>query len=419
MLPSIYKLATQVFAKSAPRYLANRAKRGKEEPDRLDERYGIASLERPQGRLIWIHAASVGEARSILSLTNLLLNRHKDWSVLVTTGTVTSARTLNAELPARAYHQFIPLDVPQWVNRFLDHWRPDMIVWVEQELWPNMLKAIHDRSIPAILANGRLTAATLKNWRWIKGWAKDLLTPFHSIYAQSVNDGARYQELADREVLTNGNLKYASQPLSCTNAKLELIKHVVGDRPLWLAASTHLGEEAILAEAQHIILDSIPNALMIIVPRHPERAPLICQGLDKLNITYALRSQDQEILPSTRAYVADTLGELGAFYRLCPIAFVGGSLVPIGGHNLIEPAQLGCAPIYGPYMENFEEIKQDFESVGAGFQVKNAQELARTVLDFMTDADKIKAISALTKNLIAKKGQVLDDLVADIETVLR
>lgn len=419
MFHPLYKLTTQLLAPHAPTYLKKRTALGKEELSRLLERYGIASHNRPPGKLIWIHAASMGESRSILALVNILLKRHSDWHILVTTGTVTSARMLAHELPARAFHQYIPLDVPRWVNSFLQHWQPNFVVWVEQELWPNMLESIHTRQIPAILANGRLNESSYRRWRFFKPMIRKMLLPFHAIYAQSKYDGQRYAELSGRDVITRGNLKYASLPLPFNEAKLEELKKAIGERPIWLAASTHLGEEELIAKAHQLILQEKPNALLILIPRHANRGPKIAAELKELKLSIARREADEKITDRTQVYLADTMGELGTFYRLANIAFLGGSLVTIGGHNLIEPAQFGCVTIYGPHMNNNQEIIEQFATHSIGYQIETTRQIADLVLHLLNDPDHIKRIGQTAKDFVAKQGQILDELIVDIESTLK
>ncbi len=416
MFQAIYKLTSQVFATRAPAYLHKRVELGKEDSERLSERYGIASQPRPEGTLLWIHAASVGEARSVLALIHTLLEKHLTWNILVTTGTLSSAKIIAAELPANAMHQYMPLDVPAWVKAFLDHWKPDAVVWVEQEIWPNMLKEIHTRGIPAVLANGRLTESSFKRWLWIKSMARDLLAPFKRIYAQSMYDAGRLAKLSGHEVLVKGNLKYAAEPLPFNPVLLDTLRKEIGNRPIWMASSTHMGEEYAIAEAHKIVLDARPDALLIIVPRHPDRGEQITHDLEELGFHTARRSLNEPVLADTQVYLADTFSELGLFYRLCDIVFMGGSLMPVGGHNLIEPAQLECAVLYGPHMENFREIKELFERHNGSIPIKSAQELGDQVVALVNDPDRIIAMTDVLKALIAKEGEVLKCLINDVES---
>lgn len=418
MLYRLYKFSTIALAPCLPAYLQKRVQKGKEEAARLTERYGIPSLDRPAGTLVWIHAASVGEARSVLTLVHRLLERHPDWSILVTTGTVTSAKILSHELPQRAFHQYIPLDVPSWTDTFLHHWKPNLIVWVEQELWPNMLAAIHKKKIPLILANGRLEESSYRRWRYFKPVVRKMLHSFHTIYAQSTYDARRYEALSDRKVIAKGNLKFATPPLSFDASKLGALQKDIQERPVWLAASTHPGEEALILQAHQLILKQRPNALLIIAPRHADRGPSLVQLIKEAHLVSAQRQSGEEITQKTQVYLADTMGELGTFYRLAPISFIGGSLVPIGGHNLIEPAQLGCVTVHGPYIGNIQEIAEEFSARNIGYQINSIQELADTVLNLLNSPALVKSIGQKAREFVGEQGQVLDILLMDIEEII-
>nr|MBP6986513.1 3-deoxy-D-manno-octulosonic acid transferase [Alphaproteobacteria bacterium] len=314
-------------------------------------------------------------------------------------------------------HQYYPLDVRAWVSDFLNHWQPDMVLWVEQEIWPNMLHEIHQRQIPAILANGRLTEKSLKRWLWIKSFARNLLAPFRYIYAQSVLDGNRYEQLSGRSIKTQGNLKYAAAPLPYPPLTLDRLKKEIGDRPIWLAASTHLGEEFVIAEAHKLILTQHPDALLIIVPRHPDRGDQITQDLNDTLLNVSRRSYNEPVRADTQVYLADTFSELGLFYRLSRIAFIGGSLMPIGGHNLIEAAQLECAVLYGPHMHNFQEVRDLFEENNLSLTCTTAQELSISVLSYMDNPDRLEDITQSALGMMEKQGAVLQDLIQDVEQI--
>lgn len=418
MLQTLYKIASSVLAKRAPAYLEKRLELGKEDALRISERYGIASHEKPAGTLLWIHAASVGEARSVIELIHAISQKQVSWHVLVTTGTLSSARIILKEIPDNTIHQYYPLDAPAWVRAFLDYWQPDAVVWVEQEIWPNMLYEIHARQIPAILANGRLTENSFKRWLWLKSFVKDLLAPFKHIYAQSAKDGERYEILSGRPVITKGNLKYAAAPLPYHPVTLDMLKIQIGGRPIWLASSTHLGEEFVIAEAHKLILNQQPEALLIIVPRHPDRGDQIIQDLNETNLSVSRRSEAEPILPDTQVYLADTFSELGLFYRLSRIAFIGGSLVPVGGHNIIEAAQLNCATLYGSHMHNFQEIRDLFEQNQVGITCTTAQELAMSVIAYMGNPEMLEAVTQKALSLMEKEGAVLQDLIKDVENLI-
>jgi 3-deoxy-D-manno-octulosonic-acid transferase len=370
MLATLYGAAGRLAAPGLRLLLARRVRAGKELPARLAERYGVASSPRPPGKLVWLHAASVGETMSILPVIAALAG---DAEVLLTTGTLTSAALAAERLPVHARHQFVPLDVPDWINRFLNHWKPDCAVFVESELWPGLLGAIDARAIPRLLINARMSARSAKRWRVLPGAARRLLGGFRLVHAQSAADAANFVALGVDDVKSWGNLKFCSPALPADEAALAELRAIMPE-PLWLAASTHPGEEAIVIAAHQILLAEFPDLLTIIVPRHPDRGPEIAA-------LAAGRLRSRRELPGAGGiYVADTLGELGLFYRLAPFVFIGNSLPGCcGGHNVIEPARLARAVIAGPHLENFAEAAFLLRAAGALVEVADATGLAAAV----------------------------------------
>ncbi|MBV8200058.1 MAG: 3-deoxy-D-manno-octulosonic acid transferase [Acidobacteria bacterium] len=354
--------------------LRARAESGKEIAARLAERRGIDATPRPPGRLFWLHAASVGETMSILPVLTELGVAAPRATALVTTGTVTSARLLAQRVAEQAFglavlHRFVPLDVPAWVARFLDHWRPDAAAFVESELWPNMLTACRTAGLPAMLVNARLSARSAARWAWLRGMAADMLADFAVLEAQSAADADRLRGLGAVAVATPGNLKFAAPPLPADEAELTRLRAVIGERPVWLAASTHPGEDEIALAAHCRLAADFPGLLTIVAPRHPERGPAVAATLHA-----PLRSRGEG---PDALWVADTLGELGLLYRLAPVTLVGRSLIPPGGgQNPLEPARLGCAIAVGPYTANFAEAVAALEAAGGIARVRDDASLA-------------------------------------------
>jgi len=345
---ALYRAATDLALPLVDHLLARRLAQGKEDAPRLDERRGIAVRSRPPGFLTWLHGASVGEALSALTLVERLVAHGP---VLLTTGTVTSARLVAGRLPAGAQHQYVPVDRKAWVARFLDHWRPDLALWLESELWPNLVQATQARGTPMVLVNGRMSARSFARWQWAPVSIRHLLRAFAVCLAQSEPIAERFRTLGARQVAVPGNLKFAAPPLPVDDAVLVALHRQIGDRPRWIAASTHPGEEAMVAQTHRALAVRFPRLLTIIAPRHPDRGSAIAAALGG-GVTRRAAGDG----PYGDIYVADTLGELGLFYRLAPVAFVGGSLVPHGGQNPLEPARLGCAVLHGPHMANFTDM---------------------------------------------------------------
>ena len=404
-----YGLLTRLAAPAVRLLLARRMRRGKEDPLRLPERLGQAGLARPGGRLAWIHAASVGEALSILPLVTRL--QALDLQVLVTTGTVTSARLMAERLPPGALHQFVPVDLPGAVNRFLDHWHPDLAIWVESELWPNLVLAAARRGIPMVLVNARMSAASARGWGRLPGLARPLMRAFALIMAQSNEDAERFRLLGAQNVSVPGNLKVAAEPLAADAGALAHLDTTLGARPRWLAASTHAGEERIAARVHLQLRASHPELITLIVPRHPARGGEIAADLAGLGLRVARRANGDLPEPRTDIYLADTLGELGLFYRLAPIAFVGNSLLPGGGHNPLEPARLCAAVLSGPRTANFTEAFAALEQGGAVQIVADAEALAAAVAALLADPQAVAAAGARAAQIALADTGVLDRIL--------
>ena len=357
--------------------LRRRVGRGKEIAGRLPERFGIDPTPRPPGRLVWLHAASVGETVSMLPVLEAL--GAGPATVLVTTGTVASARLLLQRRPD-ALHRFVPLDVPRWVARFLDHWRPDAAAFLESELWPNLLAACQARGVPLMLLNGRLSARSQAGWARAPGFARRVVGAFDTVWAQSDADAARLSALGARAVTSPGNLKFAAPPLPADPAELARLAALLGDRPRWLAASTHPGEEAIAAAVHRRLLPRHPGLLTAIAPRHPDRGAAL--GADLA----ASRRGAGGDPPPGGLWIADGLGELGLLYRLFPAVFVGKSLVPGGGgQNPLEAARLGCALAAGPAMANQADAAALLDGCGGLHTVADEAALAAWVDAMLRD----------------------------------
>ncbi|MBT4879650.1 MAG: 3-deoxy-D-manno-octulosonic acid transferase [Alphaproteobacteria bacterium] len=391
---------------------------GKEDKKRFKERKGIPSLEKPSGHLIWIHAASVGESLSILSLINRLLEIRPTCHILLTTGTVTSAALMKSRLPDRAFHQYIPIDRVRYVRRFLRHWRPNLILWVESELWPNLVHESHDYGVPMVLVNARLSDRSFKGWRRFKFFAEDLLQCFKISLAQSKETAQKLKALGAQHIRVPGNLKFGAAPLPVDPEALAHMNSTIGKRPVWLAASTHEGEEEQIAATHLALKKEIPHLLTLIVPRHPERGIFIQDTLSSMGLSVALRSDQKDILPDTDIYVADTLGELGLFYRLSPIVFMGGSLVPTGGHNPLEPAMLDSALLWGPHTHNFRDMIEKFHQENAAICVNSSEELAKELRMLFSDASAVRTLETAARNVAKSENDVLDRVILDIEPYL-
>ncbi|WP_375464485.1 3-deoxy-D-manno-octulosonic acid transferase, partial [uncultured Methylobacterium sp.] len=318
--------------------LAWRARRGKEDRARLSERRGLPGRARPPGSLAWMHGASVGEALSLMGLADGMIARGV--SVLLTTGTRSAAEVIGARLPAGAVHQYVPLDAPRWVARFLDHWQPDLALVAESEIWPNTIVALHARAIPLLLVNGRMSQRSFARWARAPGTAKALLARIPVCLAQTRDDAERFARLGAPRVSVAGNLKYDSAVPPADGRQIAHLGDLIGDRPVWVAASTHPGEDEAAARAHAALKDRFPRLLTIVAPRHPRRGGEVAEQAAAQGLRSARRAAGGHPHAGIDLYIADTLGELGLFYRLSPLVFLGGSLVPHGGQNPIEPVRL-------------------------------------------------------------------------------
>jgi len=384
-----YRLLGRVAVPLLPFALSWRARRGKEDRARLGERFGRASVPRPAGRLAWVHAASVGETIAVMPLVKKLTE--SGFAVVFTSVTTTSAGIAATRLPPGACHQFAPVDAPPLVDRFLNHWRPDLALFVESELWPTAIVKLSASRIPQVLVNARLSQRSYGGWRRFSGVARSLFGRIPLCLAQSAKDADRYRALGAPRVVVTGNLKF-DVPAPNVDAKaLALFRAATAERPVWVAASTHDGEETVVAETHRALRNRFPDLLTIIVPRHPDRGEAIQADLGALGFGLARRSRTDAIDAGTEIYIADTLDELGLFYRAAPIAFLGGSLITHGGQNPIEPLQLACAVLHGPHVENFSDIYAAIDGCQAAPMISDAPSLANALAALLADPGAARA----------------------------
>jgi 3-deoxy-D-manno-octulosonic-acid transferase len=411
-----YRYATSALEPIAPIVLRRRAQRGKENPARIWERLGFASRARPDGTLIWIHGASVGECLSVLPLIDALLAT-PGRSVLMTSGTVASAAMMAERLPHGAFHQFSPVDTPAAVARFLGHWRPDIGLFVDSEIWPNILIAAAKSGTRLAIVNGRMSEKSFGGWLRAKRMAASLLGLFDVALVQDNETAVRLKGLGARAVEVTGSLKADSPPLPADAAALEELRRAIDTRPIFLATNTHPGEDAIILGVHDRLRRTFPSLLTIIAPRHAER------GRDIANLAapraHVLRSQSRLPDAGTEIYIADTMGELGLFYRLGTFAFIGKSLGAHGGQNPLEPARLGIAVLAGPYTDNFREAYDAiFAGQGAG-RVTSADELEGLAMKLLSDPAQARALGQSAENAVLPLGGALERTRLAVETMLQ
>ncbi|PCH82047.1 MAG: 3-deoxy-D-manno-octulosonic acid transferase [Hyphomicrobiales bacterium] len=383
----IYRAVSRVVQPAAGLIVKNRLKAGKEDPDRYREKLGQSGLERPAGVLIWVHAASVGETNAILPMLSHL--QETGARVLLTTGTLTSASIAKTRMPHGAMHQFMPFDFPKFVERFLDFWKPDLAIFVESEIWPNTIFSLRKRKVPIVQINGRMSDRSFTRWQKIPAFSRAVFGAITLCMARGKEDSDRFIALGVSGVSITGNLKFDVPPPEVNREQLEYLRGLIGSRPVWLAASTHPGEEDMVVDVHRMMLARMPDLLTIIVPRHPGRGAEIRTGLGVRAQALALRSEGAVPDEACSIYCADTLGELGLFYSLCSVAFLGGSLIEHGGQNPIEAARLGCAVIHGPHTQNFREIYDNLNKSGAAEKVLSRGDLHRAVQNLLSDPNKV------------------------------
>ena len=414
----LYSLLTRVGAPVLRSYLHRRAARGKEDADRIEERFGHPSAARPDGPVVWVHGVSVGESLSALPLIERILAAAPDAHVLMTTATTTSASLMARRLPRGAFHQYVPLDTPQAVREFLDYWQPSAALFMESELWPNMLLEADKRGIELILLNARMSERSFNGWLRARATARSLLSRFSLCLAQDTSIGGRLESLGAQNVQIVGNLKYAADPLPADEREFENIREQVGDRKVWLAASTHDGEERIVGHAHAALKEAKPDILSIVVPRHPDRGPAIKVLLEDMGHKVSLRSLNEPILPQTDIYIADTIGELGLFYRMTDIVLVGGSLIPHGGQNPLEPARLHSAVLTGPNTENFHEVFRELTTAGAAEQVQNPDQLILTLRRLLSSNDDVRTMAEAGLRVCGRADSVIGRVMHALQPLI-
>jgi 3-deoxy-D-manno-octulosonic-acid transferase len=412
----VYRGLSSAAAPLAPALIRQRLKRGKEDPARTDERRGLSHDARPRGPLVWIHGASVGEVLAAAALIERL--RASDLRILITSGTVTSAAIVARRFPPDVIHQYVPYDAPRFVQRFLDHWRPSLALFIESDLWPNLILAGAARRLPMVLINGRMSQRSFPRWQRMSRSISALLGSFELCLTQSRTDAERFAALGSRNVMTTGNLKLDVPAPPADPARLERLMAMTRGRPVIVAASTHPGEEEIIIAAHKSLSGFFPELLTVIVPRHPNRGPAVAQLVAASGLQSALRSREEQPLAATDIYVADTMGELGLFYRLAPIVFMGGSLVEHGGQNPIEAIKLGAAIVHGPHVFNFSDVYKALDGAGGARVADSREALVKHLGRLLDDANARGTLVSAGARVVAELGGALDRTLSALEPYL-
>jgi 3-deoxy-D-manno-octulosonic-acid transferase len=389
-----YRFLTTLLSPAVPMLLKRRTLKGKENHERTRERLGYASLPRPDGTLIWVHGASVGECVAALPLIDALL-KALPCTVLVTSGTVTSANVMAERLPKGAIHQFVPVDTPAATARFLDHWKPQAGLFVDSDIWPNLILGAHERGVKLALINARMTERSFQSWRWARKTAAAIMASYQACLAQDDDIGARFRNLGTPNVAVIGSLKADAPVLPADDTKLAELRAAIAGRPVLLASQTHPGEEETILPAHDALRRSFPDLLTIVVPRHTQRAADIAM----LCGTRPSKRRSTGELPDagTAVYIADTMGELGLFYRLTRFCFVGGSLIRHGGQNPLEPAKLGCAVMAGPHVYNFTTAFAALYAAQGVGEVNSSSEIVALASKLLGDPHEAERLGEAAK----------------------
>ncbi len=412
----VYRKLSFAMVPLAPALIKSRLKQGKEDPERVGERRGLSLGPRPHGPLVWIHGASVGEVLAAAALIERL--RALNLRILLTSGTVTSAAIVAKRFPPDVIHQYVPYDSPRYVARFLDHWRPSLALFIESDLWPNLILQAASRRLPMVLINGRMSPRSFPRWRRARNTISALLDKFELCLAQSETDADRFATLGARNVIVTGNLKLDVAAPPADPAKLEKLMAMTRGRPVVTAASTHPGEEEILIETHRRLAGFFPGLLTVIVPRHPDRGNAVAGLVAAAGLRFAQRSREELPAANSDVYIADTLGELGLFYRLAPAVFMGGSLVEHGGQNPIEAVKLGAAIVHGPHVFNFSDVYEALDTAGGARLADSGERLVKQLGQLLADPKACETQGEAGARVVEQLGGALDRTLTALEPYL-
>jgi 3-deoxy-D-manno-octulosonic-acid transferase len=394
---------------------------GKDRKESVCNHFGVATLPRPKGKLLWVHAVSIGESTAALTFIYQIKKQFPDLNVLITTTTVTSADILKPKIAkiSNCYHQYVVADNPCWVKRFLDHWQVDVAVFLESEIWPNIVEALHQKKIPLFLLSARFSPKAFKRWSLVKNFLSDVLQKFTAILAQSKLDGQRYKHFSPKNTTVMDNLKYANDLLPYNEDLLRVFQKICRGKIVFVAASTHEKEEEIMVEA-HKKLKKEFDVVTIIIPRHITRVKDVCNTIEKHNVQFSLRSEIAETDPDSlkkiskkaEIYCIDSFGEMGTFFRLADVCFVGGTLVPIGGHNIYEPVSFGKPVLHGPFLDNVLQMHDFLRSHGVAFEIHSTDDIYKLCKKLFSDKKLLGKITEISKKITKNNAlQKIDQIM--------
>lgn len=410
----LYRGMTVLFAPFILGWLFLRKAKGKEDPTRFHERLGYPGKNRPEGKLIWMHGASVGECLSMLPLIRKILNENLNMHVMVTSGTVTSAKLMKERLPDRAFHQYVPVDLPMSVHRFVRYWKPDAVFWFESEFWPNLLSYVSHSKIPLILLNGRISDRSFRRWQKALWLIRPIQRFFTLSLGQTKEDTSRLEKLGALNPVYAGNIKYAATPAVFDADELKDLHARIGQRPCWCIASTHDDEEVRLTDVHIRLKKQFPTLLLICSPRHPNRGTELEKMFLAKGLSVARRSRKDSLNSEIDVYLADTIGEMGLIYQLAPLVFVGGSLIPFGGQNMLEPMRFARTVFVGPYPFNFKEIMKTALNAKAIIQVSNEEVFEQQLLFYLQFPKEGEKLGKCARKIAESEMAVLERIYETI-----
>lgn len=417
---SMYRLYTSLIYLAMPLVLLRLLWRGRKAPAyrlRWQERFGCVDRKPPPGG-IWIHAVSVGEVLAIAPLARLLLEHYPDRALTITTTTPTGSDQVRRLFADRVYHSYMPYDLPRFLDRFFDSVRPQHLLMVETEIWPNLLRTCRQRAVHSLLANGRLSQRSFRRYRRLGRFARRVFATIDQVAAQTEADAQRFREAGACEVVVTGSIKFDMALPASVTEQVEVLRRLWGERPVWIAASTHEGEDELMLAAHSRLMQALPNALLILVPRHPERFERVAARVARHGLTVVRRSSGDLPDESTQVYLGDTMGELPALLGASDAAFIGGSLVPVGGHNMLEAAAQGVPVCFGPHTFNFSLISRMLLDRGAALEVSDPMQLAEVLQDWLSDAISRAAAGEAGRQVVEANRGALERLLRLVEVNL-
>lgn len=415
LLIRTYLLFTFIFSVLSYLIIYVRLWSGKEDQDRFKEKLGQYARDRSNSKLIWFHGASVGETLSIIGLIEEITKINDELEFLITSGTNSSSQVLSTKMPKNAVHQFVPIDTPRAVKSFLKHWRPDFAIWVESEVWPRLLIETSKTKVPMWLVNGSMSLRSYKKWRYAPLSMQYLYNKFEKIYLRDERSAGFLNQLglSSENFTVYGSLKADQEKLEFRKSDLKEVKNGLKEKRVWVAASTHAGEEEIVLKAHEKLLEVDKDIFLVLVPRHPERGKELTKLALSLNFKVSIRSKSKKINSTDQVHIGDTLGELGLWYELTCVSFIGGSITKNGGHNPYEAILADTFIIHGPETFNFDEIYRKLDEKNFGKEITNSEQLFQEVLSLF-NKNNLDIRSAKAKELIASDKKKIKTLANQI-----